>query len=153
MKWWNTLKFGRVFSSMMVQPETTIATGMILSSPILNFWLKKRAKNQLITPLDDVLERGSKPCLPRTTEDNVICQEKLKASVMEFFIPAKADKESGYFGVVLGPSGIGKTTVVCSACREYPQGVIYVEITEPESFPECLAEKMGMRLGPSRMWS
>ena len=33
--------------------------------------------------------------------------------------------------------------------QEYPQGVIYVEITEPKSLPEQLAFKMGMRLGPT----
>jgi len=49
------------------------------------------------------------------------------------------------------PVGTGKTIVVCSACREHPDGVIYVEITEPQGLPEKLATQMGMQLGPSNL--
>lgn len=77
--------------------------------------------------------------------------EELSELIRELYISVTADKNVGYFGIILGPSGTGKTTIVSNLCKKYPEGVIYVEITEPLRFPTQLAARMGMRLGPSNM--
>ena len=154
MKLWNAgkkLNRKAVKTFTCTYPKVTVTVGMLASLPFINCYLKNRPQTQLIKPLDDALDRGTTPDLHVITEISLIPQEEIKDSVMEYFIPGTANKHLGYFGVTLGPSGTGKTTIVCHACRQYPQGLIYVEITGLKSFPRRLAENMGMRLGPSNI--
>ena len=50
------------------------------------------------------------------------------------------------FGVVLGPSGTGKTYLTKFACSLYPSGVIYHEVYVPSFLAKDLAAAVGMRL-------
>ena len=50
------------------------------------------------------------------------------------------------FGVVLGPSGTGKTYLTMLACSLYPSGVIYHEVYHPSFLAKDLAAAVGMRL-------
>ena len=50
------------------------------------------------------------------------------------------------FGVILGPSGTGKTYLTRLASSLWPSGVLYYEIFDPLRLPEELAETVGMRL-------
>ena len=49
----------------------------------------------------------------------------------------------GHFGVILGS---GKTVAVTDLCERYPNGVMYLEIVEPNMFHKDLATWLGMRL-------
>ncbi len=55
------------------------------------------------------------------------------------------------FGIILGPSGTGKTYLTRQVCRDSPSfGVVYYEIPgAPASFPEDLAREVGMKLSSS----
>lgn len=55
-------------------------------------------------------------------------------------------EEVDLFGVVLGPSGTGKTYLTRLVCNLYPSGVLYYEIVLPSYLPEGLAKTVGMRL-------
>ena len=131
--------------------KISVMMGLVFTYPILNCCLKKWAESHLVTQMDHALERGSTPYLPKIIEDNLIDRKGLRESIMRLFIPTMAKKKLGYFGVILEPSGTGKTTIISNICRKHPEGVIYLEICEPESFSQRLAAKMGMRLGPSNI--
>ena len=38
------------------------------------------------------------------------------------------------FGVIVGPSGSGKTSAVRELCNKYPEGGLYHEVGEPDTF-------------------
>ena len=54
------------------------------------------------------------------------------------------------FGVVIGPSGTGKTYATRAACREgNPSWILYHEIYEPKLAAEELAKTAGMKINPN----
>ena len=53
------------------------------------------------------------------------------------------------FGVILGPTGSGKTTLVREICNDYTSGVLYMELSDSESFNRVLAKTIGMDLEPT----
>ena len=64
----------------------------------------------------------------------------------ELYVNNKGD--STCFGVIVGPSGTGKTIAVKDLCHTYPEGVFYHEISDPKSFVLALAEEVGMKIKP-----
>lgn len=56
------------------------------------------------------------------------------------------------FGVVIGPSGTGKTLLTRQVCRDNPNGILYVEVFDPLSLTEQLAETAGMSVSPKNLF-
>lgn len=76
-------------------------------------YLKHQAKIQLSVPLDLALEKVSIPYVPMHIENSMLPREELRKEITDLFIPTKTvvgDEDPGYFGIVLGLSGTGKTT-------------------------------------------
>ena len=53
------------------------------------------------------------------------------------------------FGVIVGPTGTGKTEIVRTMCNKIPEGVLYHEVVESKSFTENLARELNMKIAPS----
>ena len=102
------------------------------------------------------MEKGSKPLLPKK---RLIPREDIAEEVKRFFFPEyKAgkretdDKYANGFGIIVGPTGSGKTTLVVNLCNKFPQGVLYYHSMEPEVFSENLAETVAMKIHPSSIF-
>lgn len=74
-----------------------------------------------------------------------------------FFLCFKGDTPSTdpsikkSFGLIVVPTGNGKTPLVKKECNRFPRGVPYYNVCEPEMFTKELAEEIGMRVGPSNI--
>ena len=55
----------------------------------------------------------------------------LEEKLSKFMLPSAVEEVLKHFGVVLGPSGMGKTALVRQLCAHYPHGVLYQEIFDP----------------------
>ena len=55
------------------------------------------------------------------------------------------------FGIVLGPTGTGKTSIVRKLCNNMPKGILYYEVAEPLNFTNKLAKELGMKIAPSNL--
>ena len=91
--------------------------------------------------IDAQLESGSSP---RYKPMKVSIERPRELSIIrEMFIM----KESlSVFGVILGPSGTGKSYLTELACNMWPKGVLYHHIDVPSELPVDLAKTIGMKL-------
>ena len=55
------------------------------------------------------------------------------------------------FGVIVGPTGTGKSAVVRNVCNKDPEGTLYVEVTEPGEFVQQLAHELNLKIVPSNI--
>ena len=55
---------------------------------------------------------------------------------------------SKFFGVVLGPTGTGKTQLINEVCQSR-EGCLYFELKGAALFPERLADALNMRMEPT----
>ena len=50
------------------------------------------------------------------------------------------------FGLIVGPTGTGKSALVTKECNRFPKGVLYYNVCEPTVFARKLAETVGMKI-------
>ena len=125
--------------------------GVAASSPFLNLWLKGKASRDLIQPALKKLETGSKPPLPIKSIEKMIPRPSLEKEIFSLFYPSDSDRETG-FGIIIGPSGTGKTMIVREFCRRYPSGVLYYEVREPSFFADELAKEASIKTKPTNVF-
>ena len=97
------------------------------------------------------MEEGNKPRIPHRNPQLMIAREDLSNELFEFYFPGGGPKVKNYFGVVIGPTGTGKSALVTSECNKHPGGVLYYNACEPQVFSKRLAEAIGMKIGPSNI--
>ena len=107
---------------------------VLISLPLAHFGLQVRANRRLRYPISRRLEEGSRPSLIKCV-DNVdnIDRSDLEEKLSKILRPSAVEWQVGvlkHFGVMLGPSGTGKTALVRQLCARYPHGVLYHEIFE-----------------------
>ena len=131
---------------------------VILCIPVVHYGLLVRADRRLRSPILSKLEEGSYPrAIPPLEE--VIGRPNVEEMVTQLVLPpavqAKATTEQAatlkHFGVVLGPSGTGKTTIVRRLCARYRHGIIYHEVFDPRSLKDDLAKAVGMVTEPKNL--
>ena len=92
-------------------PEFYFVASLLLIAPIGNYGLKRRARSELVRPIDDTLEKGSRPLLPLQVRNNMIPQKEISTTIYEMYFPNKLMMD-GHFGVILRPLGSGKMVAV-----------------------------------------
>ena len=97
------------------------------------------------------MKEGNKPCIPHRNPQSMIPREKLSNKLFEFYFPRDRPKVKNYLGVVIGPTGTGKSALVTSECNKHPGGVLYYNACKPQVFSKELAEAIGMKTGPSNI--
>ena len=55
-----------------------------------------------------------------------------------FFLPEPETSQFMCFGVIICPSGSGKTQAIGELCSKFPEGILYYEITEPNGFVKII---------------
>ena len=134
---------------------------VILCIPVAHYGLLVRADRRLRSPILSKLEEGScPPAIPPLEEVvGIIGRPNVEEMVTQLVLPpavqAKATMEQAatlkHFGVVLGPSGTGKTTIVRRLCARYRHGIIYHEVFDPRSLKDDLAKAVGMVTEPKNL--
>ena len=100
------------------------------------------------------IEMGTRPPLLR--QKHMISREKTAEEIVELFFPksdedaSKGDRHS--FGLIIGPTGTGKTCLVTNLCNKFPKGVIYYEVVEPKTFSVNLSKALSMKTAPSNIF-
>jgi len=99
----------------------------------MNYWLKQKYTNNLVEPVFNKIEARTKPSLPVGYTKNLVCRPKLDNELKKLFYP-NSPPEAKIFGIVIGPSGTGKTFAVRNLYRSYPSRAFYYEVREHSSF-------------------
>ena len=71
--------------------------------------------------------KGSCPDIPLNTEP--VFQPDIATELTKLFFPS--NNKANCFGVIIGPSGRGKTTAISELCNKSPYGVLYHKIVNP----------------------
>lgn len=101
-----------------------------------DYYMQRRAQNKLVLDLDSALEEGTQPAPLKTHEGVHVERPGLIRDIHSRLIAARGN----FFGVVYGPSGVGKTDAIREACRSHPKGVLYLEVYEPRNLARELAK-------------
>ena len=116
------------------------------AQPFFNGYLKGGIREAVIMPVCKKMEEGFRPKL---LEESVIprpelsCQieSELKLSQEKYFCNFGSDSdqvirkaEFRHFGVIVGPMGTGKSSLVRTICQKYSREVLYYEIVHLDLF-------------------
>lgn len=137
--------------------RSTLCVGLIGCAPVANWYLKRiKVKEELYKPVYKKLEIGSRPNVGITDEKHVVPRDNISTMISEFLKLSPRHHESkeneqpkAKLGLVMGPSGTGKSILLREVCNKFPHGLIYIEVVEPVSFPIALAKEISMKLAPS----
>ncbi|XP_019852082.1 PREDICTED: uncharacterized protein LOC109581991 [Amphimedon queenslandica] len=94
--------------------------------------------------IDNMMENGTKPC---PLVENPIERNDIVERIKNTFILGQGTEKK--FGVILGPTGTGKTHVIREAHRWHPKGSLYFETDGVPLFAKELAEATGIRIEPT----
>jgi len=144
------MAFKNIVNIITKYPKFFFSTTLLVTAPIGNYGLKRRAYSELIRPTDDKLKKGTCPCVPAVVRKTMIPHQDISKRIHMMYFPNK-DRVDGDFGVIIGPSGSGKTVAVKDLCEKHPKGVLYVEIVALHMFHKDLATSIGMRLVPTKI--
>ena len=142
-------------------------TSFVANHPILSFYsfgaigsafgahhyMKIRTES-LESAVFTQVEMGTCPPL-LNLESMMVPRKKTSRELIDLFFPRlslEEDQEVRTFGLIVGPTGTGKTAVVTNLCNIYPKGVLYFEITEPKTFSTGLAKSLAMKIAPPNIF-
>ena len=139
--------FKKLALDIVRSPTTvTVIGGVILTTLFgcVKLWWESKAKERAI---DNMMENGTKP---RESVESPVERNDIVERIKNKFILGQGTEKA--FGVILGPTGTGKTYVIREAHRQNPKGSLYFEIGGVRMFPWELAEATGVRIEPT-FWS
>ena len=88
------------------------------------------------------LENGTRPSLPLNFDAHEIRRPEEEEVIKEILL----NKRTRSYGVILGPTGTGKSCLTMKVCSKYPSRVIYNHITVNGALPLQLANAINMKL-------
>ena len=131
---------------MAANVAKSIGVGIFVGSPLIDYYLKNKSATEKKVPVYDKLVQGSQPGLIR--RPHPIYRPDVMSGIKSRFLPQSSD-EVTRFGLVIGPSGSGKSYAIKDFCNQFPEGMIYHEIVEPSSFVTSLSKELGMKTAPA----
>lgn len=115
------MAFSKIYDTITKYPRLSFFVSLVVATPMGNYALKKRARSELLRPIDK-LEMGTRPFVPLKTRESMIPRQDISTRIHDMYFPNKLFQD-GHFGVILGPSGSGKTVAVMDLCEKHPEGV------------------------------
>ena len=128
---------------LSLRGKFAIGGASFLGIVLVDYFTSSYAHRQRIGNIDRTIESGTRPSLLDPGKAHVKREDLKKIIKKRFFI---APSEEG-FGVIIGPSGTGKTALIREICNDYPQGTLYFEALN-DDVPEDLARTIGIRTTP-----
>ena len=135
----------------MNNPIKSTFAGIFFGSPLVDYYLRRRASKELRSPVYAKIVKGSRP----SYVEQLLPRAELHKTIAKIFSPEPVIEEAMLkggmntrFGVVVGPSGCGKTYLMRKFCNEHPSGVVYFEMTNACSFVSSLSKELGMKTEP-----
>ena len=96
--------------------------------------------------------KGSRPKNMTGNENAAgVPRPEVATYLTKWFLPEERLLPVTRFGVIIGPSGTGKTSAVRELCNNNPHGVLYFEIKEPNSFVKQLSKELEIKTSPNTM--
>ena len=132
----------RIFRMFQKYPKASFLTAGVVCLPFVHLGLTFRAKRIRNAPIDSTLKAGT-PLFNKFQD--YMDRSTLIESITKKFIHSNMTES---FGIILGPTGTGKTYVTQKAC-EGKRGVIYLEVELAEVLGVHLARAIGMRTEPT----
>ena len=134
----------------------------LVISPVADRYLRRRARREKSGSIFKKMQTGSRPLVPISHTTSMIERTKELEQLQRIFFPhtlgeikqhsVRETPSMSLFGILVGPSGTGKTVAITHLCNEFPQGIMYCEVREPLAFPATLATEVGMKLGASDLF-
>ena len=91
---------------------------------------------------------GSRPNLVDTT----VYLPRDDTELLHWFVHCNLKGNTGkQYGVIVGPTGTGKTSMIRSMCNKFLNGMLYCEVTEAKKFMRELAVSLNMKISPSNI--
>ncbi len=122
-------------------PKKSFAAALVISLhfplfPIACFSLKVLSRHRFEAPILRKIEEGSRPTFIPTmcTIDRPLLEQELKQLVYPRSVEDLSNE--GLFGIIIGPSGTGKTALLRKICSSDPKGVLYFKVLNLD--PQCL---------------
>ena len=143
-KWNRGIRVQTMFQLMLEYPKLTAALLVpTLVLPVLGVCIWK--KEDHTTPIFKKWVTGSRP--PIKDIKNAVPRLEI-AEELKLFFPTQSLRSWAHFGIVYGPAGCGKTTIIKSLATEFPRGVFYYLVDHDVDFAENLARAVGLKTAP-----
>ena len=123
------------------------AVGLMATTSFAHIYMK-HATASLEEDVYNQLLMGTMPHVPAA---EMIRREGISEELVDLFFP-RAGKLRRKFGLIVGPTGTGKTVLVTNLCNSYPEGVLYYEVREPKALATGLARAVSMKIAPSNVF-
>ena len=98
---------------------STFLGGALLFGGVGDYILRVICSNRRIKPIDKKIEEGSNPA---HTLSLTIARDKLEKDIQYLLRPSSEANDVEMFGLIIGPSGAGKTCAVKKVCSQKPFG-------------------------------
>jgi len=96
--------------------------------------------------IDANLKYGTRPD-PHSSQGRWVYSSSSVHSIERLLTQLEA--ENGKFGIIMGPTGTGKTQATIAACNTKPEWILYHEITHPYTAAKQLAITAGIPIKPN----
>ena len=139
----NGLRQVRLFTKFWALAGNIVGTFLItgfFAECYIRYWYPK-----LKSDVYRKLVVGSRP-MPVPTDYAI---KRKDENLLYWFIRQNLLNTEKHFGVVVGPTGTGKTSITRNLANKHPEGTIYLEVREPSLFIKELAKEIGMKTEPS----
>ena len=137
--------FGRRIAFSVIGMMTTAIAG--------HYYISHQAKKLQDSIYDRILT-GTRPKLLYGNE--ILPRKDLEDDLFNWFVKGNRNNcdspDMKQFGVIVGPTGTGKSALVRKICNKYPEGIIYLEIKEPRKFAKHLASALNFKIAPSNIF-
>ena len=130
--------------------------GFATTTLTVHQYIKAQTKSLEVAVYKNI-EVGTQP--PLLHDGQMISRDVTAEEIVDLFFPCSDKGEDQgvvgngskrSFGLIVGPTGTGKTALVTNLCNMLPE--LFYEVREPEAFSTDLATALAMKIAPSSVF-
>ena len=127
-----------------LRAKLALSGASFLGIVLVDYFTSSYAHRRRVGNIDRTIESGTCPSSLNPGKDHVNREDLKKVIHSRFFTTRSGEG----FGVIIGPSGTGKTALIREICNDHPQGTLYFEALN-DDVPGSLARAIGIRTAPA----